>query len=345
MYAGQGFPRILFLAAAALFICTTWLSLGSLLLGSKSIRGYGSSHIELTRLAQLAVDRGRSDVFNATLGFEKVFIIGLPERSDKRDALSLMASMTGLRLTWIDGVRGSSIPDKALPFGWDRKVMPDANLGSWRSHINAIRLIVEDSLSSALIMEDDMDWDVHLKTQLSQFAPAAQTLEAGFHHNQTLASPSPYGRDWDLLWLGSCATTFDGQLPEHLRIPEAERDGRQVLIRGDPTVPPEPHVLGNLSFSWRDYPPRTRVVYVPGDNICSFADLCRLRADGMRCVAVVPSLFVHHRPRGRVSGDSDIGGGSDGVRELGFTENILYSTRLNLANLIRGLEPEQQWED
>ncbi|RYP44662.1 hypothetical protein DL768_008896 [Monosporascus sp. mg162] len=374
MYAGQGSPRILFLAAAALFVCTAWLSLGSLLLGLRSIRGYVSSHIELTRWTQLSVDRGRSDVFNATLGFEKVFAIGLPERSDKRDALSLMASITGFKLTWIDGVRGSSIPDKALPFGWDRKVMPDANLGSWRSHINAIRLIVEDGLSSALIMEDDMDWDVHLKTQLSQFAPAAQTLEAGFHRNQTLASPSPYGRDWDLLWLGSCATTFDAQLPEHLRIAEAERDGRQVLIRGDPTVPPEPHVLGNLSFSWRDYPPRTRVVYVPGDNICSFAyalsaagarkalhylalegqhkpfdnhlsDLCRVRADGMRCVAVVPSLFVHHRPRGRVSGDSDIGGGSDDVREFGFTENILYSTRLNLANLMRGLEPERQWED
>lgn len=256
--------------------------------------------------------------------------------------------------------------------------MPDSNLGSWRGHINAMRRMVEDNLSSALIMEDDMDWDVHLKSQLAQFAAAAKTLQAGFDddHDQTPATASPYGPNWDMLWLGSCATTFGQDLPEHLQIPPAQRDDRQALILDDPTVPPEPHLVGNASFSWRDYPPQTRVVHVPGDNICSFAyalsaagarralhylgiegqhkpfdnhlsDFCRLRAGGARCLGIVPSLFVHHRPRGRVGGDSDIhgGGGSDEepIREVGFTENILYSTRLNLANLIRGLEPEKQW--
>lgn len=48
--------------------------------------------------------------------FEKVFVIGLPERSDKRDALTLMSSLTGFRLSWIDGVAGNTIPNKALPF-------------------------------------------------------------------------------------------------------------------------------------------------------------------------------------------------------------------------------------
>ena len=43
-------------------------------------------------------------------------MIGLPERSDKRDALTLMASLTGFSLTWVDGVPGKSISDKALPF-------------------------------------------------------------------------------------------------------------------------------------------------------------------------------------------------------------------------------------
>ena len=252
--------------------------------------------------------------------------------------------------------------------------MPDANLGSWRGHIDAIRRIVEDGISSALIMEDDMDWDVHIKTQLSQFASAAIELQAGFHHNQTLSTPSPYGQDWDMLWVGACAATFGWDLPEHLQIPEPERDDRQKLIRDDPTVASERHITGNGGFSWSDYPPHTRVVYVPGDNICSFAyalsaagarkalqylgiegqhkpfdnhlsDLCRLRANGMRCVSVVPSLFVHHRPRGKTSGDSDINGGSGEVREHGFTENIVYSTRLNLANLIKGQQPEKQWDD
>jgi len=51
------------------------------------------------------------------LGFEKIFAIGLPERSDKRDALALTSSLTGFKIDWVDGVKGESVPDKALPFG------------------------------------------------------------------------------------------------------------------------------------------------------------------------------------------------------------------------------------
>lgn len=47
--------------------------------------------------------------------FEKVIAVGLPERSDKRDALSLMASVTGFTLAWVEGVLGSSISEKAIP--------------------------------------------------------------------------------------------------------------------------------------------------------------------------------------------------------------------------------------
>lgn len=89
--------------------------------------------------------RGHSDpadvnrVTNGTLGFGKVFVIGLPERSDKRDALALASSLTGFNVEWIDGVRGESIPDKAVPFGIDRKVLMETNLGSWRGHMNAVR--------------------------------------------------------------------------------------------------------------------------------------------------------------------------------------------------------------
>ncbi|KAI1391603.1 glycosyltransferase family 25 protein [Hypoxylon trugodes] len=365
-----GRPGISLALAVVVFVCIVITYLGS-----------GSTHGQLKSASSSAkwMSAGKyekSDVFNGTLGFEKVFVIGLPERSDKRDALTLMSSLTGFKLSWIDGVLGKTVSDKALPFGWDRPTMSDSNLGSWRGHMNAMRRIVEDRISSALIMEDDMDWDVHVKTLLAQFAAAARTLQKGFHRNHTLEPPSPYGQNWDMLWLGSCVTTFDEHLPEHLQIPPEQRNPNKILITDDPTVPPLGHILANGSFSWDDYPPQTRIVYVPGDNVCSFAyalsasgakkalqymalegqhkpfdnhlsDLCRLRVDGMRCVSIVPSLFVHHRPRGKISGDSDInkGGPDSEVREAGFTENVLYSTRLNVRNLLRGLEPEKQWSD
>lgn len=253
--------------------------------------------------------------------------------------------------------------------------MRDSNLGSWRGHINAMQRIVEERIGSAVIMEDDMDWDSHLKEQLYHLAEAGKQLQVGWEQGPAALGDSPYGHDWDMLWFGVCQSTFDEHLPEWLQIPPEQRDERKVFIPNDPTVPPESHIRGNMSFSWRNYPPQTRIVFVPGDNICSYAyalsysgaqkalqylgiegqhkpfdnhlsDLCRLRANGMRCISITPSLFVHHKPKGNTNGDSDINGPGNGeVREVGFTENILYSTRLNLRNLVTGAKPEKQWTD
>jgi hypothetical protein len=49
------------------------------------------------------------------LQFSKVFVIALPERSDKKDAMSISASLTGVKFDWIDGVNGDLIPQKAIP--------------------------------------------------------------------------------------------------------------------------------------------------------------------------------------------------------------------------------------
>ena len=63
----------------------------------------------------------------------------MPERGDKRDALSLAASLTNLTFDYIDGVVGSEIPTKALPVGQEHRGMPNSTLGSWRAHMNSIR--------------------------------------------------------------------------------------------------------------------------------------------------------------------------------------------------------------
>lgn len=80
-----------------------------------------------------------NQVTNSTLGFSKIFVIGLPERTDKRDAMTLTSSLTGFKLEFIDGVKGEAVPDKAIPFGKNRDNLPNTYLGSWRSHINAVR--------------------------------------------------------------------------------------------------------------------------------------------------------------------------------------------------------------
>lgn len=78
-------------------------------------------------------------VHNETLGFQEIFVINLPERTDKRDAMSLVSALTDIKLTWTSAIRGSNVPDKALPLGVDRKGWRDGGIGSWRSQMNVIR--------------------------------------------------------------------------------------------------------------------------------------------------------------------------------------------------------------
>jgi hypothetical protein len=71
--------------------------------------------------------------------FEKIFVVGLPSRTDRRDGMVLQAAVSDLSIEFIDGVWGDEVPDKALPNfrGHDR--LPDPSIGSWRGHMNAIQ--------------------------------------------------------------------------------------------------------------------------------------------------------------------------------------------------------------
>ncbi|KAG9251697.1 family 25 glycosyltransferase [Emericellopsis atlantica] len=319
-------------------------------------------------------------VFNATLGFEKVLALGLPERSDKRDALVLMSELSGFHIEWIDGVKPADLPSKAVPYGIDATKVGDNFLGSWRSHMNAIRFVVEAGVGSALIMEDDVDWDVHIKSQLQAAALGARHV---LGQNPT-SSSSPYGDDWDLLWLGHCGEPFPENLEEISGLNEEAkaRISSKFNIENDDTVPPYQHV--STLVDWAKYPPGTRIVHRTAAPICSFAyavsqrgarrllhalsieglsmafdnSLAQLCRDAvfdlargqeqhyvMKCISINPTTMFHHKSKGLLSGDSDIQNHGQGgeMREKGFTESIMWSTRLNLKNLLTGQSVEAQF--
>ncbi|KAI3398674.1 hypothetical protein diail_8713, partial [Diaporthe ilicicola] len=162
------------------------------------------------------------------LEFEKIFVVGLPSRTDRRDGMVLGAALSDIEIEFIDGVLGQDVPDKAVPSSPNHERLQDPSIGSWRAHINAIQEIVKRNLSSALILEDDADWDIRVKEQLRDFATATRALtqplegstnsyadptypipkgqatvrEFQFHKLPNTVSPrySPYGDSWDLLW-------------------------------------------------------------------------------------------------------------------------------------------------
>lgn len=147
--------------------------------------------------------------------------------------------------------------------------------------------VVKRNLSSALIIEDDVDWDIRIRSQLQDFATAAYALAqplAGtsdtyadptypapnsnsldavptvldFHHLPPVSLPeeSPYGDRWDLMWLGHCGAHF----------PTADNGAnlpRARVVWEDETVPQRQHLF---SF-WQpdclkdEYPDHTRVVH------------------------------------------------------------------------------------
>ncbi|KAH0489130.1 hypothetical protein TgHK011_009574 [Trichoderma gracile] len=346
-------------------------------LTSERVGGAEDGRLEQTKtMQQLDFER----VENKTLGFERVIAIGLPERSDKRDALELMASLTGFDIEWVDGVKPSSIPNKAVPYGIDPAAIRDNFLGSWRGHMNAIRQVVKQEIGSALIIEDDMDWDIHLKSQLHDIAHGARHIL-----REASALPhSPYGDGWDVLWLGHCGEPFPETLEENAGLPSDNmaQMSAKYIIHDDETVPPYSKV--SKLVDWSQYPPRTRIVHMSAAPICTFAyavsqtgarkilyglsvdglhmafdnslaQLCRDAVYGLgrnqssgldvKCLSVNPTIMFHHKAKGPVAAGSDIQDvGSDGsVREKGVTESVRWSTRLNLRNILTGKQLESQF--
>lgn len=65
-------------------------------------------------------------------------MVSLPTRTDRRDGMLLQASLSEAKVKFIDAVLGKNIPDNAIPTLTKHPRIPDASVGSWRAHMNAI---------------------------------------------------------------------------------------------------------------------------------------------------------------------------------------------------------------
>jgi len=75
---------------------------------------------------------------------------------------------------------------------------------AWVSHLDMIKHIVASGLSTALILEDDVDWDINIKEQMSLISDNIRNLTLTPDTDQ-----SPFGYEWDVLWLGHCGEIVD----------------------------------------------------------------------------------------------------------------------------------------
>ncbi|KAL9591958.1 MAG: hypothetical protein Q9179_007201 [Wetmoreana sp. 5 TL-2023] len=193
--------------------------------------------------------------------------------------------------------------------------------------------VVEARYSSALIIEDDADWDVALKSQLKNLAHRTRTLSnAGRNESLWITSKtptqSPYGDDWDLLWLGNCAVppapddaqTFPG---------EGQGDSSQMHyvfpVRGGMSC------LYGYAINYKSA--RTLLGWlIDVDEPTDFA--ISKYCERYRCIAVWPELIGSHKPAGSHAKDSSISDTDNGWREKGVTRNIVHSAILDMLEKV-----------
>ncbi|KAK6350430.1 hypothetical protein TWF718_003622 [Orbilia javanica] len=143
-------------------------------------------------------------VRNETLGFGAILLISLKTRTDRQDAVTLIASEAGLKVTHvINAVRGEDIHQKAYPYGLARTELPLPYLGSWRSHMDAFKYIIDNRIETALLLEDDIDWDIYVKEQMTAFSKALRTSPLRKPFTTDELKRAPYGLDWDVMHLGT----------------------------------------------------------------------------------------------------------------------------------------------
>ena len=294
-----------------------------------------------------------------------MYILNLPERTDKLDNFALQSSVTNFGFEVIPGVDGATIPNKSLPT--TKGLSPveskrNRSVGSWRAHLNFALAIVKNRLSSGIVFEDDADWDISFKSQLAYFAAGTRYLSAS---EPSKKPHSPYGDDWDMLWPGHCAIGYH------------KEDSRRFIIDNDPSVPPPNHRVsfGN-KLDVSEYDNSTRVVFRAGGGVCVYSYALSLRGaqkllhhfytvesyepydlaidtlcrtdPSFRCIGIYPQIIDSYKAAGPISRDSDIGDIKDkNIRKTGYTFNIVRSTRINLSKLISGSteEAKLQWGD
>jgi hypothetical protein len=208
-------------------------------------------------------------------------------------------------------------------------------------------------------MEDDTDWDVSIKAQLQIFAHAVRALQP--QDSRNAPTQSPYGDDWDILWLGHCGVSCRTDMPFY-------------LTPNDPTIPMPHHFLplwrDPPTFEGYERPDHSRLACTASDAVCSMlyavsysgaqrilaalsvnpsglaeeidigaqfdVSVGRMCGNGyLRCFAPYPSITGSFHQAGSRAKSSDINNETGEVE--GFSSwGVMYSTMLNIDRILKG---------
>ncbi|KAI9659311.1 MAG: hypothetical protein M1821_001569 [Bathelium mastoideum] len=234
---------------------------------------------------------------NATLGFGALVVVSGAD-SPRLDRLIQAANVSGLELhvpqqpKWseqdVDNFRNSTQSDMGI-----------GSILAWLAHNKAIQWFMDSGLETALIMEDDVDFDVRIRTKqapITQAAvrdlvsrpqpntsrPVSSSRSPSSFTQQTRRLPYfnpkkyPYGptTSWDLLYLGTCGDYLNG-LGDGLGVGHHHPINLTTIphiATFDPTIPPryDLHPFTASLLTALDIPAQHRLVHESRWPLCTF---------------------------------------------------------------------------
>ncbi|OAP57605.1 hypothetical protein AYL99_08343 [Fonsecaea erecta] len=268
--------------------------------------------------------------------FEKILAVSIKPSWRSRGLLAA-ASHTNLQVTIPEQPHNSDDLVSAFealgPAGIRKPSHGSAK--AWLAHLDMIKYVVASGLSSAFIIEDDLDWDTAIHEQMRLVSDNVRNFTG-----TPVSDPSPFGNAWDVLWLGHC-----GEVTH----PDTER-----LQYRDPSL-----MANDLYAGWTkkylvNIQEGHRAVQQAVQTVCTFgyginrrgarnilkvlgrgqeeafdvAMMKQCQQKNLYCISINPELFHHYNPKdgtGYVSPNGEANGSGKSSDEEAF-ENIMGTT-------------------
>lgn len=274
---------------------------------------------------------------NSTLGFGKIYAVSA-FNSSRLSGLLDAANVTGLDIEVppIPDWQKEEVQKFRDPNHLNRSKILNGSIKAWMSHAIVLDAFLESGAETAMIIEDDVDWDIRLRTmQIPHAAAAQKTILPKTDSTYYWGHPD----DWDLLYLGHCGDYFG--TVDKMRVgvgvvhPEDLRRLPHILYKD--TTLPEPtdvHPFTQSLLSAFNIPRKTRLIHKSKWPLCTFGyavtrdlalrlledlappveipgkwvtayDIAILEAcrdKGLRCFTVTPELFHHMKGTSLIDG-------------------------------------------
>ncbi|RCI10423.1 hypothetical protein L249_4415, partial [Ophiocordyceps polyrhachis-furcata BCC 54312] len=345
-----------------LVCCSVWLLTSQLVRRAGPFSSASSSSSSLLSFSSLFPSPSSpspSSSSNSTLGFGRIYVVSQQD-SPRRKTIIQAANVTELTLTiplqpvWTDqDERKFRLPkDSSIQRG---------SLLAWLGHLHALQQFLDSGAETALFLEDDVDWDIRLRTSQAPLVSAAARRLLAVDDGRRY----PYGHPdrWDLIYLGHCGDYWHGMDVEfvdgHVKPSDLSSTPHAAFADHSMSPPHRLHPFTASLFKNLGVGPQTRLFHRSVFPLCTFgyalsrAGALRLlqlgrkepstsghkaydvlillscRDYGLRCWTVNPEIF-HHMPGPSIidvqQGNTELPpvdrAAKDQIKDRGETPNI-----------------------